>query len=37
MSAVLDRFDVDRPTAEADYGSLLAKLSSIRAVHLQGR
>jgi coenzyme PQQ synthesis protein D (PqqD) len=37
VSAVVDRFDVDRATAEADYGDLLAKLVSIRAVHLQGR
>jgi hypothetical protein len=32
LEAMISRFDVDRATAEADYGAFLAKLLSIRAV-----
>ena len=34
---LVERFDVDRATAEADYGAFLAKLISIKAVNPPGR
>ncbi len=37
VEALVGRFDVDRATAETDYGSFLAKLISIRAVNSPGR
>jgi hypothetical protein len=36
VEALVDRFEVDRATAETDYGSFLAKLISIRAVNPPG-
>ena len=37
VEALVGHFDVDRATAEADYGAFLAKLISIRAVDPPGR
>jgi hypothetical protein len=36
VAALVERFEVDRQTAETDYRGFLDRLLSIRAVHLSG-